>query len=290
MTILEAGKKLKDKLATIYNNREAENITDMVLENITGYSKSERLIYKTKLLNDDQLKKLNNHINELMLHKPVQYVLHEAWFAGMKFYVDENVLIPRPETEELVEWIVQDFKFSIANLKLTILDIGSGSGCIAIALKKKLPFGNVYALDINDKALEITLKNAVANDAEIELIHADILNVDKQQSFSIFDIIVSNPPYIKQSEANQMAENVLKYEPASALFVPDENALLFYNAIADFALINLNDNGKLYFEINETLGNEVASLLAAKGFSNIILKKDLQGKDRMISSNFKTLK
>ena len=252
------------------------------MEKITGLSPSGRIVHKQKELDKVQLTQLNAFTQQLLQHTPVQYILHEAWFAGMRFYVDEHVLIPRPETEELVEWIVADVDPTHKNL--AILDIGTGSGCIPIALKKKLPESTVYALDISEKAVEIASKNAADNNLNVEFLPANILDFTSYEGWPEVDIIVSNPPYIKESEATTMQQNVLQYEPHTALFVPDDDALLFYRTIADFALQHLKPDGKLYFEINEIMGEEIAALLAAKNFSAIKIKKDLQEKNRMVSA------
>lgn len=287
MTIWEASKKLSATLNTVYEKREAEKIAEMVIENITGFTRSEKILHKQDLLLTDQLEKFENYTAELLRHKPVQYVLRKAWFAGLKLYVDENVLIPRPETEELVDLILRD----LSSQKLPgskILDVGTGSGCIAIALNKKISSSAVYALDISAKALEISKENAVANNVNINFIEADILNIDSEIYLPDFDIIVSNPPYVTHSEAQEMDENVLLHEPELALFVPNNHPLIFYEAIADFAISHLNkENGKLYFEINEMMGEKITTMLLTKGFSDVILKKDFQNKDRMISATLK---
>ena len=283
MTISEAGKNLLAALSSIYSQREAANIVALVMEKITGYSKSERLVHKQLLLDAVQQGQFDDFKAQLLQHKPVQYVLHEAWFCGLQFYVDESVLIPRPETEELVETILQD---NTSTQNLSILDIGTGSGCIAISLKKKLPESIAYALDISSKSLEIARLNASNNLIKIKFLNANILEQNSYEGLPKLDIIVSNPPYIKQSESAAMQPNVLKYEPHIALFVPDEDALLFYKAIADFALRFLKTGGKLYFEVNELLGEHVAALPSAKKFSAIKIKKDLQQKNRMVSAIF----
>ena len=274
MTILQAGKKLSQQLRALYDEREAANITNLVMEKITGLSPSGRIVHKHAELNPIQQDQLNLYTQQLLQHRPVQYVLHEAWFAGMRFYVDENVLIPRPETEELVEWIAAEI--DPAHQQLSFLDIGTGSGCIAAALKKKLPESIAYALDISSKSLEIARLNASNNLIKIKFLKANILEQNSYEGLPKLDIIVSNPPYIKQSESAAMQPNVLKYEPHNALFVPDEDALLFYKAIVDFALRFLKPGGKLYFEVNELLGEQVAALLSARKFSAIKIKKDLQ--------------
>jgi release factor glutamine methyltransferase len=279
MTVLEAKKTLAVKLTELYDHREATNIADMVIEKITGLTKTQRLISKRLELSVEEQELIENFTAELLTSKPVQYVLHEAWFGGLKFYVDENVLIPRPETEELVNAVIK----SSSNKNYSILDIGTGSGCIAITLSKKLPTSNVYALDISDKSIFIAKENADKNKVEVNFIQADILDFDASIKLPVFDILVSNPPYIKQSESEAMSRNVLKYEPHLALFVADEDPLLFYRAIADFALQHLKRNsGQLFFEINETMGNEVSALLKEKGFSEVSVQKDLQGKDRIV--------
>ncbi len=280
-------------LSEIYDEREAANIADMVIEFVTGLRKIDRVLDKQFLLNEEQNVKLKSCLVDLLKHKPVQYILHEAWFAGMKFYVDENVLIPRPETEELVELIAKEVDSGLLtddSLTFTVLDIGTGSGCIAIALKKKSSIINrqfsISAIDISENALNIAKKNAIENKMEIYFFQTNILDENEWKQFVKFDIIISNPPYIKQSEQVSMGENVLKFEPHLALFVADEDALIFYKKIAAFGLRHLNKNGKLFFEINENLGNEICELLENSGYKNIELKKDMQGKNRFVVGSF----
>ncbi|HEY2726737.1 MAG TPA: peptide chain release factor N(5)-glutamine methyltransferase, partial [Parafilimonas sp.] len=260
------------------------------IEKITGFSKTQRLINKEIALSIVQQQQLQNFSEQLLQSKPVQYVLQEAWFAGMNFFVDENVLIPRPETEELVEYIIHDLQFPVHDLQLTILDIGTGSGCIAIALKKKLLLSNVFALDISEKSIQIAEKNAEKNNVSVSFFQADILNPDPKINFPVFDIIVSNPPYIKKTEANGMSPNVLHYEPHIALFVSDSDPLIFYKTIADFALTHLNNEGELFFEINEMMSKQITGLLKDKGFSEIVIKKDFQEKDRIASAVLRKMK
>ena len=283
MTIQQSYKQLLFQLYEMYGDREAANIADIVIENITGFKKVDRLINKQFLLNEEQLQLLNDYTNELLKHKPVQYVLNEVWFAGMKLYVDENVLIPRPETEELVEWIVK----TVASRKsqvASILDIGTGSGCIPVALKKKLLSVEVHALDISEEALNVAKRNAAIQQTEINFHLLNILDKNLWRQLPKFDIIVSNPPYVTQGEASSMQKNVLQYEPHLALFVDDEDAMKFYKAIAEFGLKHLNENGQLFFEINEMMGKQICDLLNQYRYLNIELKKDLQNKDRMIKA------
>ena len=283
MTIQQSYKQLLFQLYEMYGDREAANIADIVIENITGFKKVDRLINKQFPLNEEQLQLLNDYTNELLKHKPVQYVLNEVWFAGMKLYVDENVLIPRPETEELVEWIVK----TVASRKsqvASILDIGTGSGCIPVALKKKLLSVEVHALDISEEALTVAKRNAVIQQTEIKFHLLNILDRNLWKQLPKFDIIVSNPPYVTQGEASSMQKNVLQYEPHLALFVDDEDAMKFYKAIAEFGLYHLNNNGQIFFEINEMMGKQICDLLNQYRYLNIELKKDLQNKDRMIKA------
>jgi release factor glutamine methyltransferase len=286
MTNHEAYTKLLQNMYAIYDNREAVNIADWVFENVTGKKKVDRIIYKNLQLDSEQEIKLANCTNELIQHRPVQYVLNEAWFAGLKLYVDESVLIPRPETEELVDWIVEEnSKFKIQNSKFSIIEIGTGSGCIAIALKKKIAGAEVSALDVSEDALAVAKKNTSTQNVDIKFHQLDFLDESQWNNVGVFDVIVSNPPYIKQSEGADMQKNVLMHEPHLALFVPDEDALIFYRKIAVFAQVHLNENGSVYVEINEALGAEIEKLFKDFEFASVELKKDLQGKDRMVKAS-----
>lgn len=277
MTVQAAQHHLMHQLSTIYDSREAANIADWVMENLTGFKKIDRLINKEASLNPQQLVLLEEYTGELLLHKPIQYVLHEAWFCGMKLYVDENVLIPRPETEELVEWIIADKPSA-----RSILDVGTGSGCIPIALKKKLPKAEVYACDVSKPALELAMKNAREHDTLVNFLQIDFLHKNNWPALPKVDILVSNPPYIPLKDKAAMNRNVVQYEPHLALFVQDNDPLIFYAALAGFALSNLLPGGAIYAEIHEDLGNSVQELFSAKGFAHTELKKDMQGKNRMI--------
>jgi release factor glutamine methyltransferase len=280
MTIQSAQQELRAQLKNIYEERETVNISDLVMEYLTGKKKTDRLLIKQEELSADQFIKLSTLTKELLAHRPLQYVLGEAWFAGMRFYVNESVLIPRPETEELVDWIadiIQNSKFKIQN----ILDVGTGSGCIPVALKKKLPGVSVTSVDVSKDALQVASQNAAALEADITLLNIDFLDEQSWTSLPVFDMIVSNPPYIKNSERSSMAKNVLDFEPAIALFVPDEDALLFYRKIAAFAKTHLLKNGSIFLEINEVLGKEVMELYQNAGYT-VELRKDLQGKERMV--------
>ncbi|WP_394758076.1 peptide chain release factor N(5)-glutamine methyltransferase, partial [Flavobacterium sp.] len=201
-------------------------------------------------------------------------------FFSLPFYVNENTLIPRPETEELVDWILSNNRINESTNQIKILDIGTGSGCIAISLAKNLPNANVHAIDVSEKALATAKKNAERNNVTITFIEKNIL--ETEDLLNTFDIIVSNPPYVRNLEKKEIHKNVLEYEPHLALFVEDNDALLFYRKIAELATKNLSENGQLYFEINQYLGKEMVELLEKYNFKNIELKKDIYGNDRMI--------
>lgn len=210
---------------------------------------------------------------------PLQYILGKTDFYGLELYVDKNVLIPRPETEELAEWVINDLK-NHSSAPLKILDIGTGSGCIAIALAKYLPGAIVYALDTSETALEVARKNANVHNVAIEFFRADALQLpDLKEEM---DCVVSNPPYVRHAEKAQMRANVVQYEPHTALFVPDTDPLLFYKKITDWASHHLKSGGRVYFEINQYLGIEMRQLLESRGFTEVLLKKDLSGNNRMI--------
>ena len=280
MTIQEAYKKLLFQLHELYDNREAANIADMVIECITNQKKIDRIIHKTTPLNFQHQKQLENFTNQLLQFKPVQYVLQEAWFDGMKFFVNDFVLIPRPETEELIEWVTKEIKLNKIN---TILDIGTGSGCISISLKKKNTNVIISALDISEDALSVAKKNAANLDADINFISTDFLDESKWNELSVFDMIVSNPPYIKQSEIETMRKVVIDFEPHIALFVDDDDPLLFYKKIAVFGKKHITVNGNIFVEINESLGKEVCLVFEKENYT-VELRNDMHGKNRMIKA------
>ncbi len=286
MTIQLAYKQLLVQLYDVYDNREAANIADWVIENVTGQNKLNRIIYKDLPVSADQHQSINEAAKQLLLHRPIQYILQEAWFAGSKFYVNDNVLIPRPETEELVDWVIDDLSQVAgenAQNKL-LLDVGTGSGCIALSLKKKLRGSTLYAVDVSEDALAVAKKNATEQQIQVTFIQMNFLQKSGWQTLGKYDAIVSNPPYIKNSEAGAMSANVLQYEPGLALFVPNEDPLLFYKAIAEFAVDGLAVNGAVYVEINEALGQQVVDMFHQKGFAKVELRKDMQQKDRMVKA------
>ena len=267
-------------LCDTFDEREAENLFKYALED---YFKKRFLDIKNYDLSDDEIEELNYIYGKISDHYPIQYLFNKTEFYGVDFYVDENVLIPRAETEELIHWILTDHADSNSNLSL--LDIGTGSGCIPIILKKNKPTWNIAAIDISENALEVARTNALKHHTEIEFIEGDILNAQFSMLNSQFDIIVSNPPYIPTKEKALMSTSTIQHEPHLALFVQDEHPIIFYEKIADFAKNHLAENGKLYFELNEFNADDVREMLENKGFQNIIIKKDFAGKDRMLRAS-----
>ena len=273
-----------DALKNIQDEREIESFFFILTEYLHNLKRVDVALNPDFELSEEAVEKWNAILAELQQEKPIQYITEEAWFYGLRFEVNENTLIPRPETEELVEWIIESQKSKVQSQKLEILDIGTGSGCIPVSLKVNLPQANVSAIDISEKALEVAKRNAAINKVEINFIQANILEVEDLFQFpSPYNIIVSNPPYVRVLEKQEIKKNVLDYEPHLALFVEDNDALLFYRKIAQLALKNLAPNGLLFFEINQYLGKETVALLENLGFKNIELRKDIYGNDRMIS-------
>ena len=289
MTLNEARTVLTKELTTTYDTDELKNIIDLVLEHITNMSRSEQVKSKLSYLTCTQLETIDAITERLKNNEPVQYVLGEAWFAGMKFKVNKNVLIPRPETEELVDWVIKESQKlnpdSYRDKSQNILDVGTGSGCIPITLKKKLPTANISAIDVCSEALFIATENAIEHNTEINFVLLDFLDEEKWKELGQFDIIISNPPYVKHSEAQTMHDRVINFEPRLALFVPGEDALLFYKKLSDFSLKHLKPGGRLFVEINEVLGDDVVYLFQSAGFINTELKKDMQMRNRMVMAS-----
>jgi release factor glutamine methyltransferase len=267
------------KLLDYYDEREADNLLFMIIEEYCHLSKALVLTEYLKTINESELLKIHFAVKDLMNYKPVQYILGKTEFYGLPIIVNSDVLIPRPETEELAEMVIKE---NNSTKKVRVLDIGTGSGCIAIAVKKNLPDAEVFAIDISPAALHTAKRNAGLNHVEIRFILQDFLKQYNQHRHGNFDIIVSNPPYVRMSEKNMMKKNVLNYEPASALFVDDIDPLIFYRAIADFSIQNLNKQGKVYCEINQYLSNETLSLFRRYGFEFAEQRIDLNGNKRFI--------
>ncbi len=277
-----------EELSSLYDEKEIESFFYLTLEKLHQKKRIDLALQPDLAMDETQLTQWETVLAELKTYKPIQYILGETEFYGLPFLVNENVLIPRPETEELVELIlVESRKSKVESLR--ILDIGTGSGCIPVSLKKNLPSAEVFAIDVSSNALEVAQKNALLNGVEINLIQKDILKVENL-SFDFrlltFDIIVSNPPYVRNLEKKEIKPNVLNYEPHLALFVEDNDALLFYRKITQLAKNHLAENGKLYFEINQYLGKETAALVESYGFKNVQLIKDIYGNDRIVSATY----
>lgn len=317
MTLKELESQFLSELINLYPKEEIQSFFRLLVAHHLGFSKIDITLKPDFALKKSDLDFFLNALHELKQEKPIQYILGETEFYGLPFKVTPDVLIPRPETEELINWILDEvgsqeknFKSQIPNSKtlglkpqssnlkpeaqnpkLSILDIGTGSGCIAIVLAKHLPNANVYALDISEKALTVAKQNAELNQVTINFVQQDITASNVILSLSKylhnnekFDIIVSNPPYVRDLEKGEIKKNVLANEPHLALFVEDENPLLFYDKIADLAKQQLNPNGMLFFEINQYLGKETRVLLEQKNYKNIQLRKDLFGNDRMLKA------
>ena len=275
-----------DSLKNIQDEQEIESFFFILTEYLHDLKRVDLALNPNFEISEEEVEKWNTVLVQLQQEKPIQYITGEAWFYGLRFEVNENTLIPRPETEELVEFILKETSnFQLPASSLNILDIGTGTGCIPISLKVNLPQANVSAIDISEKALEVAKRNAASNKVEINFIQANILEV--QDLNQLFDIIVSNPPYVRNLEKQEIKKNVLDYEPHLALFVEDTDALLFYRKIAQLALKNLAPNGLLFFEINQYLGKEMIDLLSEYGFKDIELRKDIYGNDRMTRAVWK---
>lgn len=276
----ELRRRYAATLGKIYDTNESNTMVMMLLEHFFGFNRISLALNPDLCLDEDGFKRLDHAVSELMTNRPIQYVIGKTEFCGMEFEVNENVLIPRPETEELVSMILSTDSGKQPTDTINILDIGTGSGCIAVSLAKSLRNVDVTAIDISEQALEVAGRNAVSNGVSVEFIHADILS--NPHFTKKFDIIVSNPPYVCASEKKNMRANVLDFEPSTALFVNDDDPLVFYRHIINFAKGNLHPHGVVWFEINENLGEETAELCRSNGFGNSVVIKDLFGKDRFV--------
>ncbi len=271
------------ELSNLYDDQEIESFFYIVLESFHNIKRIDLALNPNMEMNSMQLLRWEIVLAELKKEKPIQYILGETEFYGLPFLVNENTLIPRPETEELVGWILKSTNYELQSTKLRILDVGTGSGCIAVSIAKNLPNAQVFAIDVSEKVMLTAKKNAEINNVEINFILTDILKIKNfDQLPTQLDIIVSNPPYVRNLEKSEIKPNVLEYEPHLALFVEDTDALLFYRKIAELAKKNLSEKGNLFFEINQYLGKETIELLERLGFKNIELRKDIYGNDRMI--------
>lgn len=296
-SVRDCRKYYASQLESIYGSDEANALIMILLEHYFNIDRVKMALEPDLRLSESELLTLHFAVKELLKNKPVQYVIGETEFCGMRFFVNENVLIPRPETQELVEQLaVSSYQFSSFRPKrsgvekspanVSILDIGTGSGCIAISLAKLIPNSDVTAVDVSEKAIEVARKNAEANGVNVHFVLDDILEPSTTELIdNQFDIIVSNPPYVCEGEKSEMRANVLEHEPSSALFVPDSDPLVFYRKILEYAQKALQPKGQIWFEINEKFGKETAELCREKGFKNIEIIKDFRGKERVVRAN-----
>ena len=267
-------------LAGDFGKEESRQMTDILIEHFFGITRVDLALEPEIRLNESEMLQLHMAVKDLLNHKPVQYITGKASFLDLMLHVNPSVLIPRPETEELVQLIIKNEQ----NTNSKIIDIGTGSGCIVLALKKHLPETVVTAVDISTEALETANENSRLNGLDIRFEQMDILNPETYASFPVYDVVVSNPPYVTESDKALMQPNVLENEPHAALFVADDRALLFYEAVLDFCRTHLAANGRVYFEINENKGKDIVSLLAKRSYINISLHKDIRDKDRFVSA------
>jgi release factor glutamine methyltransferase len=294
MKLAAAERYIRNSLESIYPTNEAVIMADMLLEHFTSFSKGDRLMNKEADLTQQQEVAIHKGVERLLKHEPIQYIMNKCWFYGMELFVDPSVLIPRPETEELVAWIISDVRASGYNVfsrgtadadetdLLKILDVGTGSGCIALALKKAMPQAEVWGCDLSEEALIVARRNGSALDIRVDFQGLNFLDQLQQKQLPTVNILVSNPPYIPIRDKDLMNKNVVEHEPHTALFVPDEDPLIFYRALAKFASHRLHENGSIYMEIHEDLGNDVVRLFSDEGYNKIELRKDMQQKNRMV--------
>jgi release factor glutamine methyltransferase len=294
MKLAAAERYIRNSLESIYPTNEAVIMADMLLEHFTSFSKGDRLTNKEADLTQDQEVAIHKGVERLLKHEPIQYIMNKCWFYGMELFVDPSVLIPRPETEELVAWIINDVRSAGYNVfsrgtadadetdLLKILDVGTGSGCIALALKKAMPQAEVWGCDLSEEALNVARRNGSALDIRVDFQGLNFLDQLQQKQLPTVNILVSNPPYIPIRDKDLMNKNVVEHEPHTALFVPDEDPLIFYRALAKFASSRLHENGSIYMEIHEDLGNDVVRLFTDEGYNKIELRKDMQQKNRMV--------
>lgn len=270
------------KLKVLYSHEEAKSMVDRLFEHYFHLSPTQRVLTGTMLIEEDKILLIQEAVEKLLHNIPLQYILGTAFFMDMNFIVNPSVLIPRPETEELVSLILKQYSNRRNDPKLNILDIGTGSGCIAISLKRYLPQSTVLAIDISDEALKVAFENAEKNEVEINFFSNDILDHSQWNELPQFDLIVSNPPYVAFAEKKYMQLNVVDHEPHTALFVPDDDPLLFYREIIMLAQKKLCEGGSLWFEINEMFGEEIRDMAINQGFSQANIIFDFHGKSRFL--------
>lgn len=271
---------IRKELDGLFPKEEVESFIRIIFDHLKSYNSTDLILKQDEVLSESESLKIKEIVKRLRTNEPIQYILGETEFCELPFKVNPNVLIPRPETEELVDWILK----SELPASPSILDVGTGSGCIPISIKKNLTKAKVFACDISERSLETAQENAELNQVDVEFIQMDFLNAKFHDAFPMLDLIVSNPPYVTHSEKDLMASNVLDYEPDTALFVPNNDPLIFYKALVTFSMEHLKPGGFMFWEINEAFGKECVNHLKENGFSNVELRKDLSGKYRMIKS------
>ena len=283
-TVKQVSADFSGQLSAIYDANEVNSLCIMVLENVVNISSAKIKAFPETEISTTDSERITNILTRLATGEPIQYILGYTEFYGLTFKVNPSVLIPRPETEELVDWVIS----SVGSSELAVgkfLDIGTGSGCIPISLKKNLPNAQISAIDISPKALQTAKENADLNKVDINFIQEDILNPTLHSLLTTrYSLIISNPPYVTIDDKKLMHTNVTDFEPHTALFVPENDPLIFYKTIADFASTHLEKCGLLFFEINENYGKQIVELLNSKLFTNIELRKDMSGKDRMVKA------
>lgn len=280
-TIEEISSYLKKGLKDIFSEREVSIITQELILKRFNWNKTDFIINKQNRLSESDLLFFRSSLKRLQANEPLQYVLGSTFFYDLEIKTDKRGLIPRPETEELVDWVVNSYK---ENSEIKVLDLCTGSGCIALAIKSQLPKSKISGVDVSKEALSLANENASNLDLEVTFLEQDILESTLKLSKTKFDCWVSNPPYIPESDKADMADNVLKYEPGLALFVDNHLPIIFYERIAEHGLRHIKKGGSLFFEIHECFGQEVTFLLKNKGYVDVEIRKDLQGKDRMVKA------
>ena len=279
MTVNDYKKQFLTTLPAFYGETEAVNLFYLTMEFVLGVNKAACILNSSEQISEQKIQQLQQVTNRLQNNEPIQYIFEKAWFFGYEFRVSPATLIPRPETEELVDWVLTEMK-KMPEKKWRVLDIGTGTGCIPITIKKEFPLATVSAIDVSEEALKIAKENAETLQAEIHFIQQDIL---KTEELETFDIIISNPPYVRNLEKEEIKGNVLQHEPHLALFVADNDPLIFYRKITELAHKSLTENGMLFFEINQYLGKEMKEMVS-EYYQTIELRKDLQGNDRMMKA------
>lgn len=282
MTLIHTRNAFRTHLAPLYGQREIDDIFKRLIHHLFQWEGVMIALEPNYILSSSESEKINTSLRALQKAIPLQYLLGETQFFGLNFYVDQNVLIPRPETEELVEWVLEE-----KNDPLSLLDLGTGSGCIALSLKKHRPLWRISGVDVSDKALRVAQKNAKVQGLKVDFLKHDILS-NTLKDFNKQDVIVSNPPYVLPSEQSKMHANVLDHEPDTALFVPEEDPLLFYKAILDLGKVILKPRGRIYFEINPLCWESLVELCEKSGYTHLAVKQDIFQKKRMLKMMLKT--